>query len=318
MTTLAGLRVREYCSSDFERLLELGKIAFSPEMEVFGLDEASIRRQARLYSFIRAIQRLTGRFFFKIYVGEFAGQLVGTTSLSREGEAWYIGMVMVDPEYRRRGFARALVEAACDEARARGVKRVILHVREENTPAKNLYLSLGFTLFERVFHFVKEVERGEPEPRPLPPGYQLMEVKPFDRQAFRVMDATQEERSAEVYGPSHYPPLYVRLLFYLFQPSKIERYAILADGKWAGVYTFRFISRKEAARTGVHLYPEHRGKGLEQALLARALARAAAMGAPKLAIAANEENKPLCTACGELGFTRAFTMEGMVRGLGSS
>jgi ribosomal protein S18 acetylase RimI-like enzyme len=307
--------VREYRSGDLAELVELTKVAFPREMEVYGLDEESIRRQARLYGLVRLMQRLTGRFFFKLYVGEVGGELVGTTSLSREGEAWYIGMVMVAPAQRRRGYARALVERACEDARSQGVKRVILHVREDNTPAKNLYLSLGFELFERELHFISGVEQVGGETQELPQGYRLRRVGPFDRRAFDVIDGCREERSAAVYGRSYYPPLYLRLLFILFRPQLIERYAVLRDGGWTGVYTFRFTSRKEAAHASVRLYREHRGRGLERALLLQALARARELGAPKLAVVADERDKDLVAVCERLGFARPFTMEGMVRKL---
>lgn len=315
MTTATELRVREYRSGDLAKLVELSKVAFPLEMEAYGFDEGSIKRQARLYGFVRMMQRLTGRFFYGLYVGQIGGQLVGTVSLSREGEAWYLGTVMVAPEQRRRGYARALVERACRDTRARGVPRVILHVREDNAPAKSLYRSLDFALFEREFHFLKELEAIEQEPHELPRGYRLQRVGPFDRRAFEVSDESREERSAAVYGPTYRPPPYLRLLFILFRPQVIERYALLRDGEWAGVYTFSFTSRKEAARASIRLYHQHRGQGLEQVLLSQALARAAELSAPKLAVVADERNKDLVTACEELGFTRPFVMEGMVREL---
>jgi len=307
------LHVREYRSSDLRRVVEISKVAFPRELEAYGLDEESIGRQARLYGLVRLIQRLSGRFFFKLYVGEVGREVVGTTALSREGEAWYISMVMVAPEHQRRGYGRALVEAACADAHSHGVRRAVLHVREDNAPAKNLYTSLGFALFERELHFIREAERVEQDK--LPPSYRLRRIGPFDRQALEIIDACREERSAAVYGRSYYPPLYLRLLFVLFRTQIIERYAIIMGEEWAGVYTFNFTSRKEAAHASIRLYHGHRGQGLERALLARALAQAKARGTPKLAVVADEENEELVAACEELGFTRPFTMEGMVREL---
>lgn len=313
METSPVLQVREYRAGDLAQIMEIAKTAFPREMEVYGFDKESLKKEARLYRLIQLTHRLTGRFFFEIHVGEIEGEVVGTTSLSREGEAWYISMVMVAPQHQRHGYGRALTQAACEAARARGIDRVILHVREENTPAKRLYLSLDFQLFERQFHFIGETQRIDQDE--LPRGYRLRRVGTFNRRTFEVSDACREEKSAEIYGRSYYPPLYLRLLFVLFRPQMIERYAILGDDEWAGVYAFKFTSKKEAARSSIHLYRKHRGRGVEEALLTRALARAEALDAPKLAIVAHEGNRELLTACEELGFTKSFTMEGMVRKL---
>ena len=54
----------------------------------------------------------------------------------------YILNLYVEPAYRRRGFARKLMEAAMDEAKARGLEYVILHATDQGRP---LYASLGWS-----------------------------------------------------------------------------------------------------------------------------------------------------------------------------
>lgn len=52
--------------------------------------------------------------------------------------------IAVDPGWRRRGFARALLEFALPELSARGGARCLLEVRSGNEAAINLYRCLGF------------------------------------------------------------------------------------------------------------------------------------------------------------------------------
>ena len=52
--------------------------------------------------------------------------------------------VIVRPDARRRGFGRALVEAATAEAAARGAGALYLEVAVDNAPARGLYGALGF------------------------------------------------------------------------------------------------------------------------------------------------------------------------------
>lgn len=60
-----------------------------------------------------------------------------------EGEA-HVRMLGVAPESRRRGVARALMEACANEARARGKTLLTLHTTERMTMAQRMYESMGF------------------------------------------------------------------------------------------------------------------------------------------------------------------------------
>jgi len=61
-------------------------------------------------------------------------------------EAGCVGFydIVVDPEYRKRGYGRALMEAIIAQARLQGAQRGYLQVRDSNEIARRLYLGLGF------------------------------------------------------------------------------------------------------------------------------------------------------------------------------
>ena len=52
----------------------------------------------------------------------------------------------VDPAHTGRGVGAALVEAAVEEHRARGARKVILRVMGHNTPAQSVYRRAGFVV----------------------------------------------------------------------------------------------------------------------------------------------------------------------------
>ena len=54
--------------------------------------------------------------------------------------------LFVAENYRKKGVGNALITKFIDNARARGVKKLFLEVRESNTPAINLYKKAGFNL----------------------------------------------------------------------------------------------------------------------------------------------------------------------------
>jgi ribosomal-protein-alanine N-acetyltransferase len=71
--------------------------------------------------------------------------IVGYCGIYLCGEQADISNVAVDKEYRRKHVAEQLLESILEEAMNRGVRDVILEVRESNVPAISLYESLGFT-----------------------------------------------------------------------------------------------------------------------------------------------------------------------------
>jgi ribosomal protein S18 acetylase RimI-like enzyme len=80
------------------------------------------------------------------------GQVVGFAKLGRptplatNAHVLAITGLGVAPQHRGQGVGRRLVLAAVDEARARGARRVTLHVLRRNGRAMDLYRSLGFVV----------------------------------------------------------------------------------------------------------------------------------------------------------------------------
>ncbi|MGK5733960.1 N-acetyltransferase family protein [Streptomyces sp. URMC 124] len=79
--------------------------------------------------------------------GRLAGyiRLVAPTPLACNAHVRQIQGLVVDDAFRGRGVARALLRAACEEARRQGAVRLTLRVLGHNAPARALYASEGFT-----------------------------------------------------------------------------------------------------------------------------------------------------------------------------
>lgn len=73
-------------------------------------------------------------------------RLVRPTRLPCNSHVRQIQGLVVAESARGRGLARALLRAACDEARRQGATRMTLRVLGHNTPARRLYESEGFAV----------------------------------------------------------------------------------------------------------------------------------------------------------------------------
>ena len=70
---------------------------------------------------------------------------------NRFGKVGFVSMTGVHPEYRGNGLGTAVVVTGMEYLRQQGVDAIELEVDSENTPARELYLKLGY---RQVHHSV--------------------------------------------------------------------------------------------------------------------------------------------------------------------
>lgn len=76
----------------------------------------------------------------------FDGVLVGVITLSLSIDDADIEGIVTKKEYRNKGVASLLFDSAKDILSEKGIKKILLEVRESNTPAINFYKKKGFNL----------------------------------------------------------------------------------------------------------------------------------------------------------------------------
>ena len=117
------------------------------------------------------------------FVWEEDGRLVANLSLlpvHAQGQRGYlIANVATHPDYRRRGIARDLTQAALDHLRRRGIPWCWLQVDEDNPPAQLLYQQMGFAEVARrtTWHSAPSLPV---ESAPTPSGYKIAPRKSAD------------------------------------------------------------------------------------------------------------------------------------------
>lgn len=242
---------------DIPTLLDVIPRAFQyPEHPAWGVqsDEIanimdSMKMIRRIWPIFAALSLVTPsvRDAMRGYIWEEDGCPVGLVNVMRQGtsQRWYIGNVAVLPEYRRRGLARALVEAAVKLSVERGGKAVALDVITDNLPARQLYEKLGFEHFadSMDFDYLKD---SPPLEVALPAGYTTVPLSEMDWRTRYELDRRLKPADVQKYQPveisSYRPSLFVRLLIPLLNrvAGKTVNFAIhynqqvVARGHYSG------------------------------------------------------------------------------------
>jgi ribosomal protein S18 acetylase RimI-like enzyme len=141
--------LRDLRRADGRQFFELLEAGFPEESAVLGNRpeefEKVFRRVFRWdVRLMLVLMKGFGRPIVRALVVEADGRVVATSLVTFPARAAYVSSVVVDVAYRRRGYARRMLEEAYRTAQRSRRKHIVLDVLDSNTGARALYDSLGY------------------------------------------------------------------------------------------------------------------------------------------------------------------------------
>jgi hypothetical protein len=98
------------------------------------------------------IARARGKSNSEILVGRDAEAIVATVMVGHDGHRGWVYYVAVDPDQQKKGYGRAIMAAAENWLRDRGVEKLHLLVRADNARVQAFYETLDYEQQERVMY----------------------------------------------------------------------------------------------------------------------------------------------------------------------
>jgi ribosomal protein S18 acetylase RimI-like enzyme len=98
-----------------------------------------------------------------VLLGRNSESLVASVLVGHDGHRGWVYYVTVDPDHRFKSYGRAIMSAAEDWLRTRGIEKLQLMVRGDNAKVQAFYQSLGYVEQERVV-FAKWLDGRESTP----------------------------------------------------------------------------------------------------------------------------------------------------------
>ena len=98
-----------------------------------------------------------------VLLGRDSSGIVASVLVGHDGHRGWVYYVAVDPDCRHNGYGRIIMDAAEGWLRARGIEKMQLMVRSDNTQVQAFYQSLGYLEQQRIV-FAKWLDGREPTP----------------------------------------------------------------------------------------------------------------------------------------------------------
>jgi len=98
-----------------------------------------------------------------VLVGRDGGGIVASVLVGHDGHRGWVYYVAVDPDCQHKGYGRVIMDSAEDWLRGRGIEKLQLMVRPDNSQVQAFYQSLGYVAQERIV-YAKWLDGREPTP----------------------------------------------------------------------------------------------------------------------------------------------------------
>lgn len=137
-----SLKIRKFKIEDYENLIELWKRAglpYKPE----GRD--------RKDKIEKELERGIAIFLVAEIDGKITGSIIGT----HDGRKGWINRLAVDPEYRRQGIAKKLIEEVEKKLYEEGIEIIACLIEEWNKGSMEFFKKLGYKEHRNIIYFTK-------------------------------------------------------------------------------------------------------------------------------------------------------------------
>ncbi len=99
----------------------------------------------------------------EILIGRQGDKIVASVQVGHDGHRGWLYYLAVEPVLHKSGYGRIMIGAAEEWLRDRGIPKVQLMVRADNTGVRSFYEKIGYAMAERV-NYARWLDGREPTP----------------------------------------------------------------------------------------------------------------------------------------------------------